>query len=198
MWTNRWNLCEYIKTGDDYLSGEIRKFKNGDPTVKKAWSSWMIDGIVANLIEQGVTPNYCVRALRSSETKPTSDAPLYDLATTIDSKLGITFIPDLIGKTASIKKLSSIYSAAGREAEIAKTKFYINNSQAKLNKSVILVLDDVKTTGTTARAICQLLLESYKNVDCYLYTLAENNNNITANNDEKVKIYNQHLAKFAK
>jgi predicted amidophosphoribosyltransferase len=183
-----WKLCNYMtkNAGYDDLSHRLHEFKEHDQTAITAFTGWSIDKLTPVLPELEI--DYCIRALGRSELTPSGNKPLDSLAAGISNHFGIEFSPELIAKHRATKHLVGLKKAE-REAELDGV-FYLN-LDVDLNGTSILVVDDIKTSGTTSKFIRKTIIEQFPDVKCYLFVLAETNNE--GNTQDMIDMYSKFL-----
>ncbi len=185
---NGWKLCNYKSkaSGYDDLSYRLHEFKERDQKAINAFTRWSIDKLSKEILDLKI--DYCVRALGRSELTPSPIKPLNQLGTRISEHFGIEFIPELIAKNRVTKHLVGLKKAE-REAELEGV-FYLN-LDINLDGKSILLIDDIRTSGTTSKVIRETILEQFPNVKCYLFVLAETND--TENPEEVIATYSKFL-----
>lgn len=167
---NGWKLCSYEtkSNGYDNLSHRLHDFKESNGTAINAFTRWSIDAL--NEVLPDLEIDYCIRSLGRSELSPLDTRPLHTLAGNISEHFDIEFIPELIAKTRVTKHLVTL-NKPQREAEL-KGVFYLNKKVDLKGKSILLV-DDIRTSGTTSKFIRQTIIEQFPNAKCYLFVLAQ-------------------------
>jgi hypothetical protein len=164
-------LCAYLagRIGHDPLSESIINFKNGNPEHIQAW----IDCAVKRL--RAIRPSgfLIIRALGSDETEAAPDLvePLDLLGRAIAEKYKGKWIPQLLSKTRCTKPLHRISTREERYKEMANVN-RVNSSLTDLKGRWILLIDDVVTTGVTARYIIRALKAVDKSVFVIVFSLA--------------------------
>jgi hypothetical protein len=155
--------------GRDPLSESIINFKNGNPEHVQAWIDCAVRR-VRYLRPQGFL---LVRALRSSETTVAldSDQPLDRLGQAIAAKCKATWLPQLLTKSRPTQPLHTLHTRAGRLAELDNV-YQVDGSLTDLKYRRILVLDDVVTTGVTARCIIRALKAAERSMFVMVFSLA--------------------------
>jgi len=177
-----WKLCMYQK--DDEVSKKILRLKEGDATAIKTFTKWSIAELEKD--ELMLELNYCIRSLGRNELTADPNKPLGKLAAGICGSIGIEYVPDLIAKRRATKHLIGMNKPA-REAELDGV-FYLN-SKLKLNGKSILIVDDIKTSGTTTTFIRNTILTEHPKAKFYLFVLGENGD---GNPKELIDTYNQY------
>ncbi|MGC4020981.1 MAG: hypothetical protein QM734_03110 [Cyclobacteriaceae bacterium] len=184
----RWCLCYYVTKGKgyDYLSQPLFDFKDGKNGVFTAWSNWAIDYLKKIVKDKKI--DYCIRVLGHSEKVALKNVPLNLLGREIEKKLGVAYAPVVIAKTRETKSFKNLKTEEERKKELDGV-YFIKDKDIDLKKKNILIIDDIKTTGTTTDTIAKLLKENYKGVNCYLFTLAESGDSNDKETIDKYKAY---------
>lgn len=145
-------------------------FKNNKVKAVQEWNSVISDNL-------GLLPktDYIVRALGHDEII------LQETALDITGKLisdltSAKYIPELLIKHSETKK-STTLRARERKEEI-RGKYSINKThkafeELQANKTTILIIDDVYTTGATMHEITRALNSEFPYVKIYIFTLVQ-------------------------
>jgi len=169
-------LGYYFKQGDgEKIHDSLRQFKNNVPSVRTKWINLVVSQL-DKLKTSKIIPNIDVilRSLSSSETSYTENTPLSALANKISALYEAPIAKNLITKTRRTKKLSFISKKADRFTEIDGV-FQIVPDVIDLNNKVLLVIDDIKTSGTTTDYIAQLINANFSPKRLILLSLAQTN-----------------------
>jgi predicted amidophosphoribosyltransferase len=165
--------------GADKMSGSLLNFKDGRQPDLGIWIDRALAGISSMQWPPGVL---VIRALHHQETKAGTggETPLDLLGLALASGIGGSYRPDLLRKT---KPAPGIKRLPTREREeILKDIYYIGvpsqapdiavPPQLPVQPSGILLIDDILSTGSTARAIMQAIFGRFAREDFCLFTLA--------------------------
>lgn len=167
-------LCGYIpgRFGDDALSSRILAFKSGrNAAVLNMWQEFAIEAFR----EFDIGPDdIIIRALSHRETCSTSVSeernPLAKLARGIAGNFDCAYLPELIHKRKATRRLVGL-SRDNRWKE-AGNSYTVDKALLPASPRSVWLVDDVITTGSTARAIWKALLGVMPNVDFNVFTLA--------------------------
>lgn len=165
----QWHLCYYIPENEnDALTSYILKFKGEDAESVSRWTNWILD----ELESEGTVFDYVIRCLSSSEVRASYRKPLDYVGDRISAELNFPYVPIFIYKTRVTQKLSSMPRKADREAELEGV-YKVSTDCPNLSGKKILLLDDVATSETTAKAIAKEIHAKYPRCQIYLLTLAK-------------------------
>jgi predicted amidophosphoribosyltransferase len=183
-----WKLCNYQKkgSGEDTLSKILLQFKDGNPIVINAFTRWSIE-VLSTQIKKGEI-KYCARALGSTEQSAREGKSLHKLAKEISNNFGIEFVPQLFTKSRVTKSLKSLNKAARREE--VEGVFQID-PKIKLANSSILIVDDIRTTGTTLYAMRRAIVEKHQGVNFSMFVLAQTEDD--GNSEETLAKYKTYI-----
>lgn len=164
-------LCAYLtaKVGNDPLSESIINFKNGSPEHVNAW----IDCAVKRIKPLRIGGHLIIRSLHSDETEVETDSthPLDLLGRAIAAKYRCTYLPSLLSKTRPTRPLHRIATKSERVQELTGV-YQVDRTLTELSGRWILLIDDVVTTGVTARAIIRALKAADRSVFIIVFSLA--------------------------
>lgn len=152
-----------------YYKGDIRKklldFKNGNPRAIDRWHKVLLQSA-----EQLPPIDYVVRALGHNELVATEAAPLHTLSKNLAQKIGANYVPELLKKKRSNEKMTAL-SASDRKRVIHDV--YTASLESLPDKTRILILDDVLTTGSTLNEISRAIHEAKPEAKVYFLTLVK-------------------------
>lgn len=185
----RFSLCTYVSKakGYDALSKPILRFKDGKDDVFSTWADWATD----KLKETNIKFDVIIRVLGSKETITMKEHPVNKLAHHLRLQLKTGYLPTLLGKTRPTRPMKEFKTEPERRAELDGV--YFIKTKHDLDGKTILLIDDIRTSGTTSDVIGELLLETYKDVKLYLFTIAQNDD---ANSQETLDTFE--IYKFAR
>jgi hypoxanthine-guanine phosphoribosyltransferase len=189
-------LGYYFKQGKgEEIHDKLINFKERGATEFRQWSGLMLEQLnkikMANILPQ---VDVMLRCLGSSETSFTEGTPLTKLLYSISGFYGSVVCKDLIYKTRITKKLAFMPTLKERQKEVEET-FRIDCNVIDLNNKVVLVLDDIRTSGTTTNYIAKLIRECFEPKLLILVTLGHTDNR-TPENENINKQLVTHLARF--
>lgn len=167
-------LCYYKKKDCPYdkFSHLLFGFKDGKRIVKQ-WCSWAVKAIPEMKLPGDTI---VIRALSSGETviSNNGETPLDILGRAIQSELGYQYIPAIIFKAYKTKQLKQCGDRDGREKALGDT-YRLARSCPDLSNRTILIIDDIKTYGTTIDKIAELIKGTFPSAKIYSFTLAQTN-----------------------
>ncbi len=100
--------------------------------------------------------------------------PVYKIVEELSKSSSVPFLKDVIYKT-NIEELKSITNPAKREALLRNSLKL--NSQIDIENKIILLIDDVYRSGTTVRAVTDLLYNRAKVKSVYVLTMTKTRSN---------------------
>lgn len=164
-------LCAYLTRhfGRDALSESILNFKKMHAHDVNAW----VDCAVKRLKPLRLGGLLVIRALHSDETLATGKGKdaLDQLGKAIADKYHGQYLPMLLTKTRPTKPFHQIATKSEREHELADV-YQVDCSLTDLKDRRILLVDDVVTTGVTARTIIRALKAAERSVFVIAFSLA--------------------------
>jgi predicted amidophosphoribosyltransferase len=166
-----YHLCYYLprSVGRDELSRSLLNFKLSVPEDIQGW----IDRALCLLPQDLFPPGICVvRALHHDELVANSGyaTPLDLLGAALAANFKGRYLPQILRKSRSVRKINQLPTAE-REVEL-RDIYYICMDPTGHSGSYLLI-DDILTTGTTARAIIDALLCMRPDCQITLFTLAK-------------------------
>lgn len=174
-------LADYDKYWDDRdfnLSGYIslmkvipkEEHKSLIIPLAKGWATW----INKCLAERGLQIDIIVRAFGHNEMEHNPHKPMSIIASLVAQETGAEFRMDIIKKTRQTDSQTYLNYDKNRWRREKNVKNSIAATEAyfKVEGKSILVLDDIKTTGSTLREIGRALNAGLKN-KLYFLTLGE-------------------------
>lgn len=170
-------LFYYLKNTDlTHISNRILSLKEGD---FGDFGDYCTDLIAENLKNEKI--DFCVRALSSKESivLPKSEIGSQKLGLSLSQKLGIAYIPHILKKKIT-KPMHSISDKSERLSNI-NGSYSLNEEiidNLDLNKSRILIIDDISTTGATVNEIARVLKDRWPKVKLYFTCVAKTNNEV--------------------
>jgi predicted amidophosphoribosyltransferase len=167
-------LCYYKKKSCPYdkFSLLLFDFKEGRPIVHN-WANWSSKAIATLELSKDTL---VIRALSSRETVISDNGvrPLDIIGKKLQEDLGYTYKPSIIFKAFPTRQLKQCRTEDDRTAAL-KEAYRLSPNCPNLNGKTVLVLDDVKTYGTTLNAIEQAILSAYPQAEIIGFTLAQTN-----------------------
>lgn len=154
-----WHLCYFFPANHtEYFSGLLLEFKEGDHEASQFWLEWVEYDFV-NAIYDGIQFGLILRMLGHDELKAITQKPLDLIGQKIAKVKGGMYRADAIGKIRRNKKLSNIKSKKERQEELKDNYYLIDKSLQGFDQNV-LIIDDIKTSGTSMLAVRKLLNDS--------------------------------------
>jgi len=175
------HLVYYIPThleDTSNISRLVLNFKDNKPQAVKFWS----DLLVNELQKEAGNYSAIIRPLSSKETDEIIPGALDTLGQTLSDALHTPYIGQFFVKDEIRKALHFIPSATERYQTLADNynlKYRLKPD--KVGKARLLLIDDVATTGATAKTICELFSKSYPDCQLNLVTIARTQNSKDAN-----------------
>ena len=167
-----WSLAYYVPGHQDktIVSDRLLDFKRNNVSVISKWNRW-VSVEFRNLLENGVSFDFVLRALGSSELSAAMNRPLDSVGQTIASICGSKYVPRTISKTHPSSPLHTLNSL--EERRIALDNIYqIESQHVNFNFQRVLIIDDVSTTGTTLKSILKTLRNQWGRGSYYYFCLA--------------------------
>lgn len=191
IFSEEYYLCYYLpanKFTQDEHSKKIIEFKSNKGISK--WIKWIIDEFKANDIKF----DYIVRALGHKElsvphkkkleeiTKQDGEwlMPLDYMGYLLQKRVGGEYIPHALIKTKMIEKLAPLKLVA--RTEQLKGAYDVGDDCPDLNNKTVLIIDDITTSKSTAKAIANAIKKKYPKASFILFTLAKTADLVSANN----------------
>ncbi|MDP4148715.1 MAG: hypothetical protein Q8927_05895 [Bacteroidota bacterium] len=186
-----YHLCQYLPraAGRDELSRSLLNFKTSVPEDIRAW----VDRALALLPSDLLSPGICVvRALHHQETIAGVGAhsPLDQLGAALATYFNGLYLPQLLRKSRPARKINQLPTAE-REEELKDIYYICMDSRGHSGgdqpgsgqlgsdpfgsepSGAFLVIDDILTTGATARSIIDALVGALPDCRITLFTLAK-------------------------
>ncbi len=166
------------KNHHDDTSSHLLDFKdNVEPWVSR-WSN-----ISVKYLGGEITPDIIVRVLSSGETEASSSNSLDFLGQRMEEAMApARYIPTTLKKSRPTKPLKTLRTKQEREAELAGVYSYIPPAGIGSDNKVILILDDIVTSGTTLREISRAIRTASPTSKLYFFALGQTYDS-WANND---------------
>jgi hypoxanthine phosphoribosyltransferase len=176
-------LCGY-KPGDSQnaLAWSIWNFKFGKKQEIDLWMDFAIEGLLGLDISSDAI---LIRPLSNSDVDAGKIGyeymPLSKLCKQVEKHFGASFHPELLVKNRETQSLKTL-GLMDRKKELHEV-YQINTDLSRLKFRKIWLIDDVLTTGTTAKAIWAELSVIWPDVDFNIFALARNTQG-TVNDDD--------------
>lgn len=166
-------LCGYIpgRLGSDGLSGSILAFKEGTPREMAMWTAFAVEAFAQLDIDPD---DLILRALSHSETEVDNESdsrsPLGTLCRSLADVYGCTYRNDILAKRRPTRRLRSL----GRDDRWKELngEYTIDREGSRLDFRKVWLVDDVITTGATARAIWKACLSPWPDMVLQVFALA--------------------------
>ena len=168
MFDGTYFLSHYIpanRGSQDTISKGLLKFKDGNTNYLKIWSNYA----AFTLIKLKLKPHIIVRAISSSETVPIIDKPLDKVGENLAYETGSAYTPKALYKIKEHSPLKFQGGSGARKKELNGI-YRFDKSQITSQLPIILIIDDIITTGSTAKEINRAIRTEYK--QCKVYFLA--------------------------
>lgn len=164
-------LCHYIpkSAGSDDLSRSLISFKRGIPLHVDTWVECTAEELRKSLYGW----IYLILRILSSEelfAKSRGISPMNHLGRTIGSTLKSIYLPELLHKKRSVKKLKFLNSNE-RFTELEGV-YTFTRPPAGFSFNRILIIDDILTTGATMCSAISAIREEMPDIPIQLFTLA--------------------------
>ena len=177
------HLCYYFPDErDEYFSSTILEFKEGEEDAIEFWLDWVEYDFQYEIFE-GIRFGLVLRVLGHSELEAVEEKPLDLIGQKIVEVKGGEYNPRVIGKQRANKKLSHTNSKEEREAELEENYYLMDEEYEDYGRNV-LIIDDIKTSGTSMEAVKDLLRESGFTGRIYGFALGETERNDLTKNDD--------------
>lgn len=166
-------LCGYLPTaeGADAVSQSILSFKNYYYPAMQLWLQYVLEDF--DTVEKDKR-DLMFRALAHNEIRATfkteAKAPLAFICQKISRWSKIHYPFEMLKKNAETKPLKFLTKEERWEA--VKDNFQVCDGFTKRQFRSFWFVDDIITTGATARAVWKALLEYYPDIDFRVYALA--------------------------
>lgn len=171
-------ISYYFKKGsiyEDPISKSLRdQFKDGDSNTVKFWVQRAVETLELYIEETGLEINQIVRVLGSEELKPSGDAPLDILGEKLAEILQVEYTPNVLFKTRKTNQLKHTPLRSQREDEL-KDVYKVTEDSIE-DGAHILLIDDICTSGTTAKSITREILKASPNAKVFLLVLGKTSN----------------------
>lgn len=180
-------LCGYVPTGDgaDAISQSLLSFKNRYYPAMQLWLQYASEDF--DTLEKD-RQDLMFRALGHDEIRATfkteAKSPLAFLCQKISKRSKIRYPFEMIKKKSETKPLKFLTKEERWEA--VKDNFQVCDGFTRRQFRTFWFMDDIITTGATARAVWKALLEYYPDIDFRVYTLARTVHNPTFNMDQPI------------
>lgn len=187
-------LCGYIPgyPSTDALSRSLMSFKYGRKNEVAAWTHFALEAFSELDLSAA---DIIIRPFAHEEMNANrfsfSKSPLTMLCRAIADKYGAGFQPDLIEKKRVTKSLKGM----GRDSRTKELSgvYRANPANATFSFRKIWMIDDVLTTGTTARAVWKALKTVLPDVDFNVFALARTTHDDGFNADSEWNITEQSI-----
>ena len=177
------HLCYYFPDErDEFYSSQILEFKEGNEDAIEFWGDWVEYDFRYEIFD-AIRFGLVLRVLGHSELEAVEDKPLDEIGQRIVDVKGGVYNPKVIGKHRENKKLSRTNSLEEREAELEENYYLIDEDYRDYRRNV-LIIDDIKTSGTSMIAVKDLLRDSGFSGRIYGFALGETERNDLTKNDE--------------
>jgi len=130
----------------DVVSRSLHDFKDGCEPQTARWIA-----LAAPRVCEGLNFDVIIRALGTSELKPSTETPLDRLCQAIAGGSGATYAPERLEKSRAVRAMTSLGGRAARQKELENC--YSFNGTGLAPGSRVLVVDDIATTGATLEAV---------------------------------------------
>lgn len=180
-------VCGYLPSVDrgDAIPKSILSFKNRYYPAMQLWLQYVFDDF-DTLEKDG--RDIMVRALAHNELRATfeteSQEPLAFLCQKISRWSKICYRFDMLKKIAETKPLKFLSKEERWKA--VKDSFQVCDGYTRRQFRTFWFIDDIVTTGATARAAWKALLEHYPDIDFRVYALARTVHDPTFNNNHLI------------
>ena len=162
-----YHLANYFKKSTrhfDRFSNYVLDFKNEVPNIVHAWSE-----LAADALRNLINIDYIVRALGSDERVADGSKSLDYLCSHIAATCDSQYTPRALMKKCQTRELKHL-SKTQRQRELENV--YLFSPGEIQDRSRILIVDDVLTTGTTIRCIARQIRKKLPNAKITVFTLA--------------------------
>jgi predicted amidophosphoribosyltransferase len=154
----------------DSVSKSILEFKNGNKDNLEYWLE-LID-LHFNFLKNKVKIDIIIRILGSNELNSLdTNQPIDVLGRRMAIILNAKYDQSYLKKTRQSKPLKTLKSTKERQNELLNL-FTISNPE-KLNSKNVLIIDDIKTSGSSLTEISKSISKVTSNVTLYGYCLAQ-------------------------
>ncbi|MEQ8906022.1 hypothetical protein [Ekhidna sp.] len=181
-----WHLCYYFpKSRDEFYSAKLLDFKNGEEEAIQFWIDWVEHDFI-NEIYDTIRFGLIVRVLGHDELEVTEDKPLDQIGEIIADVKGSLYEPKVLGKKRANKKLSFTVGIEERQAAM-EDNYYLADEEFQDYADNVLIIDDIKTSGTSLLAVQETLLEAGFSGRIYGFSLGlTEGSDLTKNDDIEV------------
>ena len=150
-------------------------FKANDENHVKFWSKIAADSIKECFFDNYELPiDHVIRVLGSNELESSGKSPLDTLGKSIASALECNYSPELLKKSRKTRPLKLTNLRSERVEEL--TGVYQVSEGVIENQDNILLIDDICTSGTTAKVIANAINKIYPDVAIFFFVLAKTSN----------------------
>lgn len=166
-----YHLVYYMPDNDDQTTWtkRVQDFKSKrDVQDYEQITKLVIDAIVIENLKFDVV----VRNLAHDQTFATASDSILDFAKSVAKATGAHYCPSLIRKYKPTQALH--FLNLQERQNVSKGNFYVNEETASKLSSVnsVLIIDDITTTGTSIKAIAQVLKGRWPDIRIYALCLA--------------------------
>jgi molecular chaperone DnaK len=159
----------------DQISISIREyFKTNDANHVDFWTSLARASLSEYLAGQEIAINHVVRVLGSNELTASGTSPLDTLGEALAAELECSFSANSLSKSHATRPLKETGLRSERETELKDV--YSVSTGVFESGDVILLIDDICTSGTTAKTISSEILKENPTVTIILFVLAKTSN----------------------
>jgi predicted amidophosphoribosyltransferase len=174
------HLVYYVPGYNDVtaISRAIIDFKENRHPYVDFWC----DIICKEMISEKGFYDAIIRPLSSKETNILVENSLDTLGKKLSVAIDSPYIGQFFIKDEQVSAMHKIRSQAERYKTLSDhydLKYLINPN--KISNAKLLLIDDVATSGSTTRVICELLLKNYKDIKVSLLTIGRTSPNPQAN-----------------
>ncbi|WP_339905996.1 hypothetical protein [uncultured Cyclobacterium sp.] len=166
-----WHLCYYFPNEKtEFYSNKVIGFKRGGQSEIEFWENWVAYDFLHSIFKT-ISFELVIRVLGHDELEAKDKRPLDVIGSRIAAVRDSVYKPDIIGKLRVNKKLSFINSKVERESELKDNYYMVDKSYKEFGGNV-LIIDDIKTSGTSMLAIRELLTNEGFKGKVYGFSLA--------------------------
>ncbi len=156
------------RDGQDAFSQALLEMKAG---IRPDMESLFVLRLLEFIVQNNINPTGIVRVLGHNEMFAEMDHPLHRIAMQLSAQTGIPFHQEWLTKPIT-PKTASLGSKVNRYAHIHGT-YNVALPYHSTEPMLILVIDDVVTSRTTAHEVHRALQAANPNIECYFFALAE-------------------------
>lgn len=174
------HLFYYVKNSEELIHNLIIKgMKKGNLVHMKVLFKYFYVSVKKFINSEEIKFDFICRALSHNETYPIKNQPLDIFCRSLSKKLNILYFDEFLIKKHINEKLTYL-SKINRVNQI-NNNYYCNKKIKLKNDPVILVIDDVITTGSSANEIIRSILNFRPEAIIYFIAISKTVDNIHAN-----------------